>query len=193
MKIENTREDPHSHPTEVWAQPPVSSGPLNAPVYSNLFRAAAAGPWPPLILQSRLRLPALCLSAPIKPEAGESLVMMSGCARVCSDPPVVSGYRTNTTLSQVLGGNGVKHLHGDDPQQTSSCPPAANEPPPWLPVHSSLWAWGCSTVGNRGWGNFTEQFAPYSSGLGVQKTDSSAVSWGWICKACSVFERPWCW
>lgn len=138
MNIENTREDPHGHPTEVWAQPPVSSGPLNTPVYSNLFRAAAAGPWPPLILQSRLRLAALCLSVPIKPEAGESLVMMSGCARVCSDPPVVSGYRTNTTLSQVLGGNGVEHLHGDDPQQTLSCPPAANEPPPRLPVHSSL-------------------------------------------------------
>ena len=34
--------------------------------------------------------------------------MMCGCALVCSDPPVVSGYRTNTTLIQVLGGNGVE-------------------------------------------------------------------------------------
>lgn len=58
----------------------------------------------------------------LRPQAGKSLVMMSGCALVCSDPPVVSGYRTNTTLIEVLGGNGVKPLHGDDPQQTSFSP-----------------------------------------------------------------------
>lgn len=60
---------------------------------------------------------------------GESLVMLHGFALVCSDPPVVSGYRTNTALIQVLGGNGVAPLHGDDPQQTSpqSRSPAAND------------------------------------------------------------------
>lgn len=47
---------------------------------------------------------------------------MYGCTHVCSDPPVVSGYSTNTTLIKVLGGNGVEPLHGDDPQQTSPCP-----------------------------------------------------------------------
>lgn len=30
-------------------------------------------------------------------------------------------------------------------------------------------------------------------GGGVQKTASTAVSWGWICKVHSVFEQPWCW
>lgn len=58
----------------------------------------------------------------MKPQTGESLVVMCGCALVCSDPPVVSGYRTNTTLTEVLGGNGIEPLHGDDPQQTSPCP-----------------------------------------------------------------------
>lgn len=48
--------------------------------------------------------------------------MICGCALVCSDPPVVLGYRTNTTLIEVLGGNGVEPLHGDDPQQTSPSP-----------------------------------------------------------------------
>lgn len=37
-------------------------------------------------------------------------VLLCGCTLVCSDPPVVSGYRTNTTLIEALGGNGVALL-----------------------------------------------------------------------------------
>lgn len=40
-------------------------------------------------------------------EAAGSLCCCCCCTLVCSDPPVVSGYRTNTTLIEALGGNGV--------------------------------------------------------------------------------------
>lgn len=78
--------------------------------------------------------------------------------------PVASGYRTNTTLIEVLGGNGVEPLHGDDPQQTSPGPlmrlmMLATTLVTPRTVHCEGTA--CSTLGNTGWGNLIEEFAPF--------------------------------
>lgn len=48
---------------------------------------------------------------------------MCGVALVCSDPPRCLGLQDkHNTRLEVLGGNGVEPLHGDDPQQTSLSP-----------------------------------------------------------------------
>lgn len=49
-------------------------------------------------------------------------MQMCGCALVCTDPPCCLGLQDKHDTHQVLGGNGVEPLHGDDPQQTSACP-----------------------------------------------------------------------
>lgn len=58
-------------------------------------------------------------------------------ARVCSDPPVVSGCRTNTTLLRVLEET-EKRRSMATIRRRPALPRPGCQPPPWLPPHASL-------------------------------------------------------
>lgn len=129
----------------------------------------------------------------LNPQTGESLVLMCGCcALVCSDPPVVSGYRTNTTLIEVLGGNGVEFLHGDDPQQTSVSPLLR-----LVMLATSLVTPAQFIVKNRLLHNRELRLRQFHRAVctihkwigGAENRQCCGVS-GLICKAHQVFEQP---
>lgn len=131
------------------------------------------------------------------PRRGESLAMMCGFALVCSDPPRCLGlqdkHNTHRGLRRKWSRASPWRWSTADLPWSSH---AVNDVSHHLsyPSYSSLWRNSLFHTGEFRLRQSHRRVCTIPTcGLGgVQKTGSAEVSWGWICKACNVFEQPWC-